>query len=154
VWRVCLCQDVGTDPAARAALERAGGIYGRHMGAGLEEHGIRGTPDQVVERIRRHVALGCTLFVTEFFGRDTREPARLFAERVMPAFRELLLWPLSLAAVGGILHRPPMARPPRVGYPPGGGQARAAPGQPRCDVSLRWQILLLRNPCARPRHSP
>jgi hypothetical protein len=27
------------------------------------------------------------MFVIEFFGRDTREPARLFAERVMPAFR-------------------------------------------------------------------
>jgi len=24
--------------------------------------------------------------VIEFFGRDTREPARLFAEKVMPAF--------------------------------------------------------------------
>ncbi len=23
----------------------------------------------------------------EFFGRDTREPARLFAEKVLPAFR-------------------------------------------------------------------
>jgi hypothetical protein len=26
------------------------------------------------------------MFIMEFFGRDTREPARLFAERVMPAF--------------------------------------------------------------------
>ena len=34
----------------------------------------------------RHRALGCTLFPIEFFGRDTREPARLFAEKVMPAF--------------------------------------------------------------------
>jgi len=25
--------------------------------------------------------------VMEFFGRDTREPARLFAEQVLPAFR-------------------------------------------------------------------
>jgi hypothetical protein len=40
----------------------------------------------VIERIERHRALGCTLFVMEFFGRDTREPARLFAERVLPAF--------------------------------------------------------------------
>jgi hypothetical protein len=32
------------------------------------------------------VQLGCTGFVIEFFGRDTREPARLFAEHVMPAF--------------------------------------------------------------------
>ena len=32
------------------------------------------------------VALGVSLFVIEFFGRDTREPARLFAEKVAPAF--------------------------------------------------------------------
>src|SRR5262245_15204443 len=87
VSQQCLVVIADTDAAARAALERAGRIYGGHMGAGLEEHGIWGTPDQVIERIRRHVALGCTLFVVEFFGRDTREPAGLFAERVMPAFR-------------------------------------------------------------------
>jgi alkanesulfonate monooxygenase SsuD/methylene tetrahydromethanopterin reductase-like flavin-dependent oxidoreductase (luciferase family) len=56
------------------------------MGNALEEHGIWGSPEQVVERIQRHVDLGCTLFVIEFFGRDTREPARLFAEKVLPAF--------------------------------------------------------------------
>ncbi len=87
VSQQCLVVIAKTDDAARAALERAGRIYGGHMGAGLEAHGIWGTPDQVVERIRRQMALGCTLFVMEFFGRDTREPARLFAERVMPAFR-------------------------------------------------------------------
>jgi hypothetical protein len=41
----------------------------------------------VIERIQQHVALGCTGFVIEFFGRDTRVPARLFAEKVMPALR-------------------------------------------------------------------
>ena len=87
VSQQCLVVIAETDAAARAALERAARIYGGHMGAGLEEHGIWGTPAQVIERIRRHVALGCTLFVIEFFGRDTREPARLFAEQVMPAFR-------------------------------------------------------------------
>ena len=56
------------------------------MGAAIEEHGIWGTPEQVVERIQRHVDLGVTLFVIEFFGRDTREPASLFAEKVVPNF--------------------------------------------------------------------
>jgi alkanesulfonate monooxygenase SsuD/methylene tetrahydromethanopterin reductase-like flavin-dependent oxidoreductase (luciferase family) len=56
------------------------------MGGALEEHGIWGAPEQVIERIQRHVALGVSLFVIEFFGRDTREPARLFAEKVAPAF--------------------------------------------------------------------
>ena len=32
------------------------------------------------------IALGVGLLAIEFFGRDTRLPARLFAERVMPAF--------------------------------------------------------------------
>src|SRR5437870_1293135 len=87
VSQQCLVVIAETEDGARGALERAGRIYGGHMGAGLEAHGIWGTPAQVIERIRRHTALGCTLFVMEFFGRDTREPARLFAEQVLPAFR-------------------------------------------------------------------
>jgi alkanesulfonate monooxygenase SsuD/methylene tetrahydromethanopterin reductase-like flavin-dependent oxidoreductase (luciferase family) len=87
VSQQCLVVIAESEDAARAALERAGRVYGGHMGAGLEAHGIWGTPARVIERIRRQVALGCTLFVIEFFGRDTREPARLFAEQVLPAFR-------------------------------------------------------------------
>jgi len=87
VSQQCLVVIAETEDGAQKALERAAKIYGGHMGAGLEAHGIWGTPDQVIDRIRRHTALGCTLFVMEFFGRDTREPARLFAERVLPAFR-------------------------------------------------------------------
>ena len=75
-----------TMEAARTSLEKAKKIYGGHLGSGLEEHGIWGGPDQVIERIQRHRQLGCSLFVIEFFGRDTRVPARLFAEKVMPAF--------------------------------------------------------------------
>jgi probable F420-dependent oxidoreductase len=82
----CLVVIAADDAGAREALAKASRIYGGHMGGGLEEHGIWGTPEQVIERIERHRALGCTLFVMEFFGRDTREPARLFAERVLPAF--------------------------------------------------------------------
>ena len=99
------CEEVGRDPGeveisqqcvvviaadeagAREQLAKASKIYGGHMGANLEQHGIWGTPEQVVERIERHVKLGCTLFVIEFFGKDTREPAHLFAERVLPSFR-------------------------------------------------------------------
>jgi alkanesulfonate monooxygenase SsuD/methylene tetrahydromethanopterin reductase-like flavin-dependent oxidoreductase (luciferase family) len=78
---------IGEDEdSARVALEKAKKIYGGHMGAGLEEHGIWGSPEGVIERIERHRRLGVSLFVIEFFGRDTREPARLFAEKVMPAF--------------------------------------------------------------------
>jgi len=96
------CEDFGRDPAeiqisqqcvviveesesaARAALQKANKIYGGHMGASLEEHGIWGTPERVAECIERHRALGCTSFLMEFFGRDTRLPARLFAQEVRP----------------------------------------------------------------------
>ena len=87
VSQQCLVVIAETEAAAQEALGKAIKIYGGHMGGGLEAHGIWGTPAQVIERIERHRALGCTHFVIEFFGRDTREPARLFAERVLPAFR-------------------------------------------------------------------
>jgi alkanesulfonate monooxygenase SsuD/methylene tetrahydromethanopterin reductase-like flavin-dependent oxidoreductase (luciferase family) len=76
-----------TEEAARASLAKAGKIYGGHMGAGLEEHGIWGTPERVIQCIERHRALGCTGFLMEFFGRDTRVPARIFAEQVLPKLR-------------------------------------------------------------------
>jgi alkanesulfonate monooxygenase SsuD/methylene tetrahydromethanopterin reductase-like flavin-dependent oxidoreductase (luciferase family) len=83
----CVVVLAADEPAARTALAKAHKIYGGHMGAALEEHGIWGSPERVIEGIERHRELGCTSFVIEFFGRDTREPARLFAEKVIPAFR-------------------------------------------------------------------
>jgi alkanesulfonate monooxygenase SsuD/methylene tetrahydromethanopterin reductase-like flavin-dependent oxidoreductase (luciferase family) len=80
---VILAED---DDSARTALEKAKKIYGGHMGGALEEHGIWGSPERVIDCIERHRALGVSLFVIEFFGRDTRVPVRLFAESVMPAF--------------------------------------------------------------------
>jgi alkanesulfonate monooxygenase SsuD/methylene tetrahydromethanopterin reductase-like flavin-dependent oxidoreductase (luciferase family) len=80
---VVIAEDEG---GAREALAKAGRVYGGHMGGALEVHGIWGAPDAVIERIERHRALGVSHFIIEFFGRDTREPARLFAEKVMPAF--------------------------------------------------------------------
>ena len=69
----------------RKKMEKATGLYGGHLGD-IEGAGIWGSASQVIERIRRHVDLGVRQFVIEFFGRDIREPARLFAERVLPAF--------------------------------------------------------------------
>jgi F420-dependent oxidoreductase-like protein len=87
VSQQCIVVIAPDDETARKHLEKAKTIYGGHMGAALEEHGIWGAPEGVIERIARHVELGCSLFAIEFFGRDTREPARLFAESVLPAFR-------------------------------------------------------------------
>lgn len=78
---------IGSDEAdAQAKVEKAAKIYGGHMGVG-GPHGIAGTAEQCRAGIQRHIDLGCTMFVIEFFGKDAREPAALFAEQVMPAFR-------------------------------------------------------------------
>ncbi len=75
------------DASARQSLSKAQKIFGGHLGGGLEEHGIWGAPERVIACIERHRALGCTHFMIEFFGRDVREPARLFASKVLSAFR-------------------------------------------------------------------
>ena len=98
------CEEVGRDPSeveisqqcvvvigendeeAAKHLEKAKTIYGGHLGSALEEHGIWGGPERVIECIERHVAAGVTLFVIEFFGRDPQIPSQVFAEGVMPAF--------------------------------------------------------------------
>jgi len=82
----CVVVIEADEQRARASLEKAKKVYGGHMGASLEEHGIWGSPERVIEGIEKHRKLGCGLLVIEFFGRDTRVPARLFAERVLPAF--------------------------------------------------------------------
>ncbi len=83
----CVVVIAEDEPGAREALGKAKKIYGGHMGAALEEHGIWGTPERVIEALEQHREAGCTSFAIEFFGRDTRIPARLFAEKVLPAFR-------------------------------------------------------------------
>lgn len=83
----CVVVIAESEDEARASLAKAQKVYGGHMGAHLEEHGIWGTPERVVECLERHRQLGCNGFVIEFFGKDTRVPAQLFAERVIPALR-------------------------------------------------------------------
>jgi F420-dependent oxidoreductase-like protein len=82
----CLVVIGENEAVAVGKVERARQIYGGHLGAG-GPNSIAGTGAQCIEKIRQHIALGCTMFIIEFFGRDTREPARLFAQQVMPAFR-------------------------------------------------------------------
>ncbi len=73
---------IGSDAGdAQAKREKAARIYGGHMGSG-----IAGTAAECVEQIQRLQRHGCSLLIIEFFGRDVREPAALFAEQVMPAF--------------------------------------------------------------------
>ena len=76
---------IGADEhAAEAAIASAEKVFGGHLGDPRGDLAIAGSPGRVIEQINRHVELGCDMFMVEFFGRDTREPARLFAETVLP----------------------------------------------------------------------
>lgn len=99
------CDDAGRDPASITAsqqclvtvapnaesagpmADRAEKIFGGHMGDPKGPLAITGTPERCAEQIQKHIDLGCTMFIMEFFGKDTLEPAQLFAEEVLPAFR-------------------------------------------------------------------
>lgn len=83
----CVVVIAESENEAKESLAKAQKIYGGHLGAGLEAEGIWGTPSRVVDCIAKWREKGCSMLVIEFFGRDTRVPAHLFAETVIPAFR-------------------------------------------------------------------
>ncbi len=83
----CLVIIAPDEAAAGPMVETAKKIFGGHMGDPTGPLAIAGSPARVREQLQRHLDLGCTMFIIEFFGRDTREPARLFAETVLPHFR-------------------------------------------------------------------
>ena len=66
----------------RKRAARAGGV-----GAAIDDKMIAGTPEQVVRRIEEYVALGVTHFIAMFGRVEDLRATRLFAERVIPAFR-------------------------------------------------------------------
>ena len=83
----CLVTIAATAEEAGPMADRAQKIFGGHMGDPKGPIAITGTPDQCCDAIEKHVAMGCTMLVMEFFGKDTVEPAALFAEEVVPQFR-------------------------------------------------------------------
>ncbi|MCZ6887337.1 MAG: LLM class flavin-dependent oxidoreductase [Gammaproteobacteria bacterium] len=87
VSQQCLVTIAEDEARAVPMADQAQKIFGGHMGDPKGPIAITGTPDQCTEAIQKHIDLGCTMFVAEFFGRDTKEPAQLFAETVLPNFR-------------------------------------------------------------------
>lgn len=97
------CADLGRDPAevtvsqqclvtiaedeatANAAIENAQKLFRTWHPEG--PMALSGTPGQVAQRVQAHLDAGCTMFNIEFFGRDPRVPAALFAKEVIPQFR-------------------------------------------------------------------
>jgi alkanesulfonate monooxygenase SsuD/methylene tetrahydromethanopterin reductase-like flavin-dependent oxidoreductase (luciferase family) len=71
---------------ARARLERVAAAWGMSPEQ-MEARALAGTPERVLERVREYVALGVTHFIGMFGRVDDLRSTRLFAERVLPAFR-------------------------------------------------------------------
>ncbi|HIG40145.1 MAG: LLM class flavin-dependent oxidoreductase [bacterium] len=86
VSQQCLVTIAKDEASAGPMADQAERIFGGHMGDPKGPLAITGTADQCCEAIQKHIDLGCTMFVMEFFGKDTHEPAQLFAEKVLPNF--------------------------------------------------------------------
>ncbi|MDH3641508.1 MAG: LLM class flavin-dependent oxidoreductase [Gammaproteobacteria bacterium] len=82
----CLVTIAANAEEAGPMADRAQQIFGGHMGDPKGPLAITGTAEQCSEALQKHIDLGCTMFVMEFFGRDTMEPAQRFAEEVAPNF--------------------------------------------------------------------
>ena len=75
------------EASAGPMVDTAKKIFGGHLGDPTGPLAISGTPERVREQIQKHIDLGCTMFVMEFFGRDPKVGAALFAEKVAPHFK-------------------------------------------------------------------
>ena len=87
VSQQCLVTIAPDDASAGPMIDTAKKIFGGHMGDPTGPMAIAGSPARVREQIQKHIDLGCNHFIIEFFGRTTIEPARLFAETVLPHFQ-------------------------------------------------------------------
>jgi alkanesulfonate monooxygenase SsuD/methylene tetrahydromethanopterin reductase-like flavin-dependent oxidoreductase (luciferase family) len=83
----CLVTIAPDEESAGPMIETAKKIFGGHMGDPTGPLAIAGSPRRVREQIQKHIDLGCTMFVMEFFGRDTKAAGKLFAEEVLPHFK-------------------------------------------------------------------
>ena len=83
----CLVTIAPDVASAGPMIDTAKKIFGGHMGDPTGPLAIAGDPMRVREQIQRHIDLGCTMFMIEFFGRDTKEPAKLFGDQVLPHFK-------------------------------------------------------------------
>ncbi len=84
VSQQCLVTIAPDESSAGPLIERAQTIFGGHLGDPTGPLALSGSPERIRDQIARNREAGCEMFVIEFFGRDTREPARLFAEHVLP----------------------------------------------------------------------
>jgi F420-dependent oxidoreductase-like protein len=84
-WFGPLIVDEDLERLDRRLKKRAAAMGG--VGAAMDERMIAGTPEQVIARIREFIAIGVTHFIAMFGRVDDLRATRLFAEKVIPAFR-------------------------------------------------------------------
>lgn len=89
VSQQCLVTIAKDEASAGPMADQAQRIFGGHMGDPKGPIAITGTAEQCCEAIQKHIDLGCTMFLMEFFGKDTLAPAQLFAEEVVPQFANI-----------------------------------------------------------------
>jgi F420-dependent oxidoreductase-like protein len=82
-------QTIGAIGDSKAEAGRLTEQVHQEMGflAGAPELCPTGTPDEVIERLKKSVAMGITTFIVSFGGRGTAQSLRLFGNKVLPAFR-------------------------------------------------------------------
>lgn len=79
-------RETETEIAELGAAGKAGSKFGEPFDS-YSAGDPTGTPEQVAERIRTYVDLGCRYFVPWCAGYPDDTTLRLFAEQVMPEFR-------------------------------------------------------------------
>lgn len=71
----------------RLKLERFKPLSVSVTGYSTKQVRLEGTPQQLIEKLREYVNVGVTCFVMNFPDVATLDPVRMFAEKVIPAFR-------------------------------------------------------------------
>ncbi len=87
VSQTCLVTIAEDEASARPMIERSAELFSATMGDARGPLALSGTPTQVIARIEEHLNAGCAMFHIQFFGRDPRVPAALFARTVLPHFQ-------------------------------------------------------------------
>jgi len=82
-------QTIGAIASSRAEAKRRADAVHEELGflTGAPDLCPTGTPDEIVGRLQRSVAMGITTFIVSFGRKVTADSVRLFAREVIPAFR-------------------------------------------------------------------
>ena len=86
VSQQCLVGIAPDAPALSALIAKARRAAGQDVDVARHPLALTGTPQQIASQIERHLALGCSMFMLDFFDADPMDSAGLFAREVVPRF--------------------------------------------------------------------